>query len=208
MKTLYFIPSLLLMVGFALICTSCCEIFDSCDDDDQDPEIEISGFENDVDGWTITGDAQGGSNIEASYSPFNGLDNTGYIFAEDDVTGGVWYFSAPDKFLGDQSSLFGGDMSFWLIQDSAMSSQFESKDIILQGDGKEIYYLFDSYPGLAWTKYRVKVSSSSNWFNLSNQQATDSEIQSILSNITGLFIRGEYESGPDTGGLDQFEYLR
>tara|TARA_R110000868_G_scaffold408319_2_gene691276 strand:- start:3937 stop:4524 length:588 start_codon:yes stop_codon:yes gene_type:complete len=66
-------------------------------------EITItSGFSEDADGWTIVGDAQGGSNIEASYSPFEGLDDSGYIYAEDRVTGGYWYFSAPEKFRGDK----------------------------------------------------------------------------------------------------------
>ncbi|MBR9777779.1 MAG: hypothetical protein GYB55_23245 [Cytophagales bacterium] len=43
------------------------------------------------------------------------------------------------------------------------------------------------------------------WLTADNRLASKIEIEEVLSNITLLRIRGEFESGPDTGGLDQFE---
>ena len=53
----------------------------------------ISRFNIDAEGWTITGDAQ-------SDSTMPDFDD-GIICAKDDAVGGVWFFDAPAKFLGD-----------------------------------------------------------------------------------------------------------
>jgi len=188
-----------------LFLASGCE---NCEEIEPTPAIVEAGFENDADGWTIVGDAQGGSNLEASYSPFDGLDNSGYIFAQDNVAGGVWYFSAPQKLLGDLSRYFEGSMTFWLIQESNRSNQFEDEDIILEGNGNRIYYKYESpteFPDTTWTRYSVKLDETANWFKESGEAASNADITNVLSNVTNLYIRGEFEGGPDTGGLDQFE---
>ena len=122
-----------------------------CSSDDDSPEppneeasIEDSLFEDDAEGWTIVGDAQGGY-IEASYSEEGGVIE-GYIYADDDVAGGVWYFSAPDDYLGDKNEYYGATLNYSLFQNSAMSDQFESEDIIFKSDEKQIFYLISEYP--------------------------------------------------------------
>ncbi|GAA0878114.1 hypothetical protein GCM10009119_10820 [Algoriphagus jejuensis] len=171
-------------------------------------EVKVSSdFAVDADGWKIIGDGQGGSNLFASYSPFKGLDDSGYIYAKDYVTGGVWYFLAPDKYSGDKSGFYGGEISFWLIQKSNMNNQFKSKDIILKGNGLEIFYYHDSFPGLDWTSYSVKLDESAAWYIETNKLASKDQIKSVLANITSVMIRGEFQTGADTGGLDQFEFL-
>ncbi|MEM9981893.1 MAG: laminin B domain-containing protein [Bacteroidota bacterium] len=178
------------------------------DDDNVEPEPVVeASFENDADGWTITGDAQGGSNLEASYSPFEGLDNSGYIFADDDVAGGTWYFSAPQKLLGDLSTYAEGTMSYWMIQESARNNQFESRDVIVENNDNVIYYKYEnveSFPDTTWTEYTLRINASDRWFNDENEPASNEEINAVLSNVTNLYIRGEFETGADTGGLDQF----
>ena len=186
--------------------------FSACEEEEEEQKEEgsdSSDFIENADGWTITGDAQGGSNIEASYSPFEGLDNSGYIYADDDVAGGVWYFVAPDKFMGDQSEFVGGKLSFYLIQKSALSDQFKSKDVIIEGgNNQEIYYYHESYPDTTWTHYEISLNTSAGWMNSSNTDASASEIQSVLSNVQRLWIRGEFETGPDTGGMDKFQFIK
>lgn len=184
--------------------------FSACEEEEEQKEEgpDSSEFFEDADGWTIAGDAQGGSNLEASYSPFEGLDNSGYIYADDDVAGGVWYFVAPDKFLGDQSEFIGGKLSFYLIQKSALSDQFKSKDVIIEGgNDQEIYYDHASYPDTTWTHYEIHLDSTAGWMNSSDTEASASEIQSVLSDVQRLWIRGEFETGPDTGGLDKFQFI-
>lgn len=181
----------------------------SCEEEDSNPETSdtvTSEFAEDAEGWTIEGDASGGSSVDAAYSPFDGLDDSGYIYAEDDVAGGVWYFVAPSKYHGDMSDYAGGKISFWLIQESAMDDQFNSEDVILEnGDGEKIYHYHEAYPGLDWTSYTIALDETGNWMNGNDEQATMSEIESVISDLAMLWIRGEYQSGPDIGGLDQFQ---
>lgn len=183
----------------------------SCEEEDNDPETSnppTSEFAEDADGWSIEGDASGGSSVDAAYSTFDGLDNSGYIYATDDVAGGVWYFVAPSKYHGDKSAYAGGTISFWLIQESDMDDQFYSKDVILEnGDGKQIYYYHEEYPGLDWTSYSIALDETGNWMNGNDEQATMTEIETVISDLAKLWIRGEFQTGPDTGGLDQFQLM-
>lgn len=164
-----------------------------------------SDFATDAEGWAITGDAQGDFS-EASYKSEGGVKD-GYIFADDDVQGGVWYFTAPETYHGNQSEFYGATLKFSLFQDSKISNQFASDDIIFKNGNDQITFVYDKedYPGNEWTDYEVKISTDNNWLKggyKSNVPATEEEIKAILSNITQFSIRGEFETGPDTGALD------
>ncbi|PJX22822.1 hypothetical protein CAP47_07300 [Psychroflexus sp. S27] len=186
-----------------------------CSSDDDSPEppneeasIEDSLFEDDAEGWTIVGDAQGGY-IEASYSEEGGVIE-GYIYADDDVAGGVWYFSAPDDYLGDKNEYYGATLNYSLFQNSAMSDQFESEDIIFKSDEKQIFYLISEYPTSDWTPYSIEIMDNGQWYYGSfdeNTIATEAQIKDVLSNVTEFWIRGEFESGSDDGGLDKVEII-
>lgn len=171
--------------------------------------IEDSLFEDDAEGWTIVGDAQGGY-IEASYSPDGGVIE-GYIYADDDVAGGVWYFSAPQSYLGDKNEYYGATLNYSLFQNSNMSDQFESEDIIFKSNDKQIFYLISEYPTSDWTPYSIEIANNGQWyygsFEGERSIATEAQIKDVLSNVTEFWIRGEFESGSDDGGLDKVEIL-
>ena len=40
-----------------------------------------------------------------------------------------------------------------------------------------------------------------------NTIATEAQIKDVLSNVTEFWIRGEFESGSDDGGLDKVEII-
>jgi hypothetical protein len=169
----------------------------------------ISDFATGVDGWKIEGDGQGSTGVIPNFSELNGVGNSGYIYAEDDVTGGVWYFVAPSKFYGDKTAFFNGKIEFYLIQDSAMSNQFFYEDIIIEGtSGQKIIYNFENYPTKEWTKYEINLNTDSQWLDEVGTPISDDMIKSILSDITKIMIRGEFESGSDTGGLDGFQFVK
>ncbi|MCX7546891.1 hypothetical protein OS188_02880 [Xanthomarina sp. F1114] len=202
---IYFILSTLFLFTIA----SC-----SSDDDTTEPPvnndniINISQFQTDAQGWRITGDAQGGY-VEASYSPDGGV-NDGYIYADDDVAGGVWYFTAPDLYHGNKSVYYNATLSFSLFQTSAMDNQFENADIIFRNGSDQITYVhaLTDYPTSEWTDYSLKISTESGWLKGdfdSGTPATEAEIKAILSNVTEFSIRGEFQSGPDTGGMDNIK---
>lgn len=181
----------------------------SCSSDDDQAEvsdvINSDQFKNDASGWQIVGDAQGGY-VEASYSPDGGVVD-GYIFAKDDVTGGVWYFSSPSSYHGNKQVYYGATLSYSLFQDSGMSNQFLRGDVIFRSGEKTIYYQIANFPNATWTDYSVRINENSGWqygeYDNGNEPlATKEQIQSVLSNVTDFWIRGEYETGPDKGGLD------
>lgn len=187
-------------------------LFTACNSDDDAEVIPEEGsiveslFKDNAEGWKIVGDAQGGYE-EASFSPDGGVIS-GYIYADDDVAGGVWYFAAPSSYQGNKLEYYGATLGFSLFQDSSMSDQFEREDIIFRNGDKQITYVHsvEDYPGLEWTSYSVKIGFGQNWLKgdyNSGELATEADIKEVLSNVTDFWIRGEFESGPDTGGLDK-----
>jgi len=181
-----------------------------CGDDDKKVKETIisSDFVSGVDDWKIEGDAKGSEGVIPNFSEINGVGNSGYIYAKDDATGGTWYFIAPSKYHGNKSEFFNGKLEFYLIQDSNMANQFKDDDLIIDGvSGKKILYNHDNYPNKTWTKYQINLNSDSQWVNENGDIASDEEIKNVLSNITKIMLRGEFEDGEDTGGLDGFKFL-
>lgn len=163
-------------------------------------------FKKDTGGWQIVGDAGGGSEVP-QYSEKGGVKN-GYIYAEDDVTGGVWYFSAPDNYLGHKPQFYGAILKFSLLQHSKMNNQFIEKDVIIKSEEKEIYHRIAPFPDLTWTHYQIPIAGNSGWRTGANKEAGEQEVRAVLDSITGFWIRGEYEGGSDTGGLDVVKIIK
>lgn len=164
-----------------------------------------SGFASDDDGWTISGDAQATS-VKPDYSGTGGNPD-GLISAKDDVTGGTWYFVAPAKYVGNQASTYGQDFKFDLKVDMVPSSPFDEADIILKSSTLVLTFDTPSNPGTDWTSYTVPLSEGG-WHvdGLSGPAPTVDEMKSVLGALTAVWIRGEFNSGPDTGYLDNVHF--
>ncbi len=163
----------------------------------------VSTFDDGDEGWLIFGDAQGGS-VTPDWSASDGNPG-GHISAVDNVAGGVWYFLAPEKFLGDRTSSYDQTLSFDLAQTiSGSPNPFSSSDIVLVGSGVTITYSLPQHPAYGeWTSYAVELNEAAGWtIGGTGQAATQADILAALGNLTALRIRGEYQSGPDTGSLD------
>ena len=163
--------------------------------------LPISTFDANSEGWLVAGDAEDGTG-NPDYQSSNGNPG-GYISADDDVAGGTWYWSAPEKFLGNQASAYQKTLSFDLKQ-STLSNQFENSDLILEGNGQTLVLNLEKHPELDWTPYTVYLDTRAAWkTNDSNGElATASNIQNVLQGLSRLWIRGEYVEGKDTGSLD------
>ena len=156
-----------------------------------------STFDTGLEGWSFLADVRAFDWVPDDGNP------GGYIQAVDWTTGEVWYFVAPDAFLGDKSGFYGGALSFDLRQ-STLSNQFGDSDVVIEGGGLTLVYNFGTHPGLDWTHFDVSLSTDADWRvdTLSGDVATQAQISQALANMTALHIRGEYVSGADTGGLD------
>lgn len=159
----------------------------------------VSTFDTDDEGWLVVGDAT--SAIPGWHA--QGGNPGGYISADDTAAGGVWYWEAPSKFRGNQLQSFGKNLKFQLTQNN-FSNPFDYYDVIIEGNNKTLVIDLSPNPLATWTQYVVKLDNSVAWKinTFEGNLATNDDIQEVLSNIVSLKIRGEYESGPDKGQLD------
>jgi laminin B (domain IV) len=175
-----------------------------------------SGFETDAEGWTITGDAQA-SHVAPDYDGHGGNPD-GLISAVDDVTGGVWYFQAPAKYLGDASATYGRYLDFDL-KTTAISSPFDSFDVLLVGGGMTLGFDATPNPTIdAWTTFHVRLDETAAWRIMTEVSdsafgdfatlpaPTAAQMKVVLGNLTQLLIRGEFQTGSDTGFLDNVRF--
>lgn len=179
---------------------------ESNDPDEDTLTVPLSGgggcvfesfFTTGDEGWTIAGDGQG-----PNYFP-NGGNPDGYISATDNQSGIIWYFQAPDKFLGNISCAYGGTLSFDLRQ-SSTTNQMDRNDIVLEGAGLTLVFDTPFNPGTDWTSYSVQLVETAGWKkdNLNGDPPTQAEMIAVLAALEKLWICGEYRNGPDTGDLD------
>lgn len=160
----------------------------------------ISTFDIDAEGWTAQGDVEGPLRWSAT-----GGNPSGHAVIDDRTIGGVTYFVAPTAFLGDQSAALGTDLTFDLMQIYPGSpDQFDSPDVVLQGGGLTLAYDTPINPvNGGWTSYAVRLEAPGWRLNsLSGAQATPEQFASVLSDLTALRIRAEYQTGADIGHLD------
>lgn len=162
--------------------------------------VITSTFDANDEGWTVVGDAQGGS-VVPDYQPTGGNPD-GHVSADDDVAGGVWYWNAPGGYLGNRAGSYSRVLSFELRQ-SAASAQFDAVDVVLLGAGMQLNFDTAENPGTEWTPYAVPLSVGPGWTVEGTGAApTEMEFQTVLADLTALRIRGEYRTGADTGSLD------
>jgi len=166
----------------------------------------VSGFDADADGWEITGDAQTQS-VKADYNGTGGNPG-GLISAKDDVAGGVWFFVAPSKYLGNNTDIAGKLLKYDLKVDATPSQPFDDVDVKLVGGGVTLVYDTPENPvGEQWTTYTVRLEAA-DWKvdSLTGAAATAADMEKVLGDTTALWIRGEFNTGPDTGFLDNVRW--
>ena len=160
-----------------------------------------STFATDTEGWLLFGDAT--TSVAAFVAA--GGNPGGYAHGTDQTVGGVWYWQAPAKFLGDRSLSFGQPLSFDLRMRGS-GPLFPDSDVRLEGGGLSLHVDLSPLPqNVAWTTYSVALDPTGGWQvgSLGGAGATDAQIQQVLTNLSALRIRGEFISGPDNGDLDK-----
>jgi hypothetical protein len=163
-----------------------------------------STFNTDADGWIAAGDFA----TPVTWLPAGG-NPTGTISIEDSVTGGTTYFVAPAKYLGNHSESYGQSLTFDLKQVIGSPNQFDNDDVILTSSGLTLAYNTPNNPALdgSWTSFQVPLTEAG-WHvgSISGVAATQLQFQTVLSALTDLRIRAEYQSGADTDFLDNVQF--
>ena len=157
-----------------------------------------STFDASAENWTTVGDTAAPTWLATGGNP------AGHIRATDSVGGITWFFRAPAAFYGDRSASYGGLLSFDMLQ-ADTSAQYDDRDVIMTGGGTTIWYDFTNNPGTTWTHYSAVLDDTGGWLFgafASPVAATAAQIQTVLSNLSDLQIRGEFRSGADAASLD------
>lgn len=157
----------------------------------------LDRFEVDAHGWSLTGDANSTPELKDS-----GGNPGGNICGTDEIGGDIWYFVAPETYLGDASKSYGKRLTFDLKQNN-LYQLIKGRDVLLATDGIRIRYDLREIPGTDWTLYSLTLDETDAWKNdTTAEPATQSEIKTVLRNVRSLRIRGEYADGPDSACLD------
>ena len=187
---------------------------------------EFSTFNVNDDGWVVEGDPDL-TYEEAGFAvPEYGGEYPGeYIWVNDSVSGGVMYWVAPSKYLGDKSHYHGKYLQYDLREFYRDGYAFPAADVwLISNDGTTLVYFsqgnYANYtPDDSWNNYEIKLDSSAGWKNatgisLSEDSsfptqysdeltfATDTQISGVLGSLAALYIRAEFTNGEDIDALD------
>jgi len=158
-----------------------------------------STFDAGTDGWTVINGAQALTWVA------DGGDPGGYITATDKSPRSTWIWAAPDWFIGNWSTAFGGTLSFALNVTRAGSGGDDLPDIKLSGGGIDLVIDTGASPAPGgWVPFVVALAPG-NWHigSLTGALAKAADISTVLSNVTSLHIRGEFGViEHDSGSLD------
>jgi hypothetical protein len=165
-----------------------------------------STFDQDVEGWSFFNDARNFIWTDAVGSP------PGAIRATDVGDGRIWYFAASSAYLGNMSSFYGGNLSWDIIGLQGSQTSIAGRaDVMIAGGGLTLGLAMNVLPVLnQWTSWQATLSTDFDWRVISDigdgivspTVATEAQIRDVLSDLTGLYIRGEYTNGSDSAGLD------
>lgn len=108
--------------------------------------------------------------------------------------GNTYYWSLPQRFLGNQLKSYGGTLSF-TIENDAYGSYTPDQDIIIRGNGLTLVWT-RANPDENRTEAQLKESV---WQNLEQGQgpkvASRADFLTVLSNLEGILIRATLKEG-------------
>lgn len=182
-----------------------------------------SDFSIDADGWTAvtTSDVNGrpnfGALIQSSIVPqyhAAGGELAGYISITDPDDGWT-YFSAPTKFLGDQSENLGGTLVFSLTQTLNTGSVIAPLPpvVALQSGSTVLVLDLGAVPTESpdWRSYAARLDAGFWRIDTADgDTATAEQFAGVLANLTRLYIAGEFITpmveinGLDSVSMGQF----
>lgn len=166
-----------------------------------------SSFATGNDGWGVV-DLRPTNYAQVVGTPYvpvwnAGGNPTGYAWQED-PDNNVWYWQAPTKFLGNQSTAYGLKLRYDLKQIYQSGTNLPDADLALVGAGTVLVADGGADPGSSWTSYAITLTENGGWRKgtLNGPPPTKEEFLAVLSSLSMLRIRGEFIDGGDTSGLD------
>ena len=175
-----------------------------------------STFDADSEGWFVQ-DILGGAGPWDRVQTFpvqhssTGGNPGGYIFSID-PSANFFRFAAPSKFLGNKSALLRGTLSVDLAH-STGGPVFAL--VILRGGAQDEILAYQPGGSLSTSFLRFNIpldADGSSWLHfddghLNQRIATTHDFESVLSNLTDIWIQGDTSDGSETTRLDNFSIV-
>jgi hypothetical protein len=157
---------------------------------------QVSTFDQDTEGWQIRSfDAGACQILSDEFVPdfYPEAGNPGGCISAADPDGAWFVFSAPAEFLGDISWAYAGRLEFERRVESGTVDD-AAFDVILSGGGMLLKH--DSDPPLvSWTPSTAVLSEGSGWQKCNGSMPGHQEFASVIRNLDGIYILGDYRSG-------------
>jgi predicted lipoprotein with Yx(FWY)xxD motif len=164
-----------------------------------------STFDADEEGWSTLNDATAFTWTDEFGNP------VGAIRATDQASGQWWFYSASDAYLGDKSSFLGAQLSWDIYGIAGNQNDDNRADVMLFGTDLQIGINVPVEPvNGEWTSWSVifdevadwRIVSSTSNGTLTSTPATSADIEAVLADLQGLYLRGEYTVGGDSTAID------
>lgn len=171
-----------------------------------------SAFDTDTDGWTnvmLPYPSAVPVVVLNTYVPVWSAGRLGMVDPDGSGSSGdCQYWCAPAKFLGNQSGsgLFSCDLS----DAGSGYGPFTQEDVVLTGGGLTLSYSFGGVPPSNSTPATFTLDlygGGAHVGGLGGPAATRTQVGSVLSSLTALYVRAEYQLGPDTQYMDNVSLL-
>ena len=169
-----------------------------------------STFDTDAEGWTgLTARPAENSAPIHNAGPFGAHSgaggNPGGYFQLADPDDQDTFFSAPGKFLGNQSSAVGGSLSYDLL--TSATPNYAGPNVVLQGGGVTLVYFLTTQPAVqnSWVNVSVAFTPSASWHlgSAGGGAVSTADFQTALGNLNRLWISAETHSPvEEISGLD------
>jgi hypothetical protein len=161
--------------------------------------IASSSFDTSAEGWVAQ---NGAMNFQWLSS---GGDPGGFIQAADVGGHGLWFFNAPSAFLGNDSSAYGGTLSYSILSvpTTPINGTYASVQL-LGANNVLLAYAGGTNPTANWSSKTVSLVADGNWRigSVSGAAATAADMQGVLGNLAALRINGDFVEAVETTGLD------
>jgi Laminin B (Domain IV) len=167
-------------------------------------QLAQSTFDINSDGWSVADwNNPALTAIVATYPVVwnsSGGRPGGYVSATD--PGANWFWlSAPPKFLGNQAAAYGASLQYDLFVNT--TAGLPGPLVMLTGAGQRLFFVGDSPPA-SFTSYSIPLLPAgwrvNDW--QTGAAPTADLMQTVLTNLDGLYVDGDWSSGPETAGLD------
>ena len=180
---------------------------------------QTSSFASSAEGWigvTLPFPAPGappvelGSPISSPWLPTGGNPGGRLYMADPDgsqSTGNVQYWKAPPSYLGDKSAWLGGQLRYDVRVQTALGS-FAQEDVLLTGNGVTLAWFANVNPSSnVWTTFTVPLQASA-WRvgTRTGPVATPAQLAAVLSSLTSVYLRAEFQNGVDLLDLDNVAF--